>query len=84
MLIDDARTPLIISGSSGADEERDFLGQALELAGTFVRDTDYELDEARSQIILTPAGRSASRRRRGGWEPCGAAWCAARGPCTRP
>ncbi len=57
VLIDEARTPLINSGSSGADEERDFLGQALELAGTFVRDTDYELDEARRQIILTPAGR---------------------------
>ena len=57
VLIDEARTPLIISGSSGAREEREFLEQALDLAGRFVRDTDYELDEARRQILLTPAGR---------------------------
>ena len=57
VLIDEARTPLIISGSSGADEEREFLEQALELAGRFTRDVDFELDEARRQIILTPAGR---------------------------
>jgi preprotein translocase subunit SecA len=58
VLIDEARTPLIISGSSGVREEREFLEQALHLAGDFVRDRDFELDEARRQILLTPSGRS--------------------------
>lgn len=58
VLIDEARTPLIISGSSGVKEEREFLEQALDLAGDFVRDRDFELDEARRQILLTLAGRS--------------------------
>ena len=58
VLIDEARTPLIISGSSGVREEREFLEQALHLAGDFVRDRDFELDEARRQILLTPVGRS--------------------------
>lgn len=57
VLIDEARTPLIISGSSGASEEREFLEQALDLARDFVRDRDFQLDEARRQILLTPAGR---------------------------
>jgi len=58
VLIDEARTPLIISGSSGVKEEREFLEQALDLAGGFVRDRDFQLDEARRHILLTPSGRS--------------------------
>lgn len=57
VLVDEARTPLIISGSSGIREEREFLGQALALAGDFVRDEDFLLDEARRQILLTACGR---------------------------
>ena len=58
VLIDEARTPLIISGSSGVKEEQEFLEEALGLAGDFVRDRDFQLDEARRHILLTPAGRS--------------------------
>lgn len=58
VLIDEARTPLIISGSSGVREEQEFLEQALDLAGGFVRDRDFELDEARRHVLLTPVGRS--------------------------
>jgi len=58
VLIDEARTPLIISGSSGIREEREFLEQALALAGDFVPEEDFRLDQARRQILLTPAGKA--------------------------
>lgn len=57
ILIDEARTPLIISGAAGGDEERRFLQQALDLASELSLDEDYLLDKARRQLRLTDFGR---------------------------
>lgn len=57
ILIDEARTPLIISGTGGGEEERCFLEQALTIAGQLRFDDDYRLDRARRQVLLTEAGR---------------------------
>lgn len=58
ILIDEARTPLIISGSDGGDEEKQFLQQALDLARELVEGEDYRLEPARRQLQLTSAGKS--------------------------
>lgn len=57
ILIDEARTPLIISGSVGADEQQQFLQQALDLATELTEKADYLLDPARRHIRLTDAGK---------------------------
>ncbi|NOQ52344.1 MAG: prepilin peptidase [Desulfuromonadaceae bacterium] len=57
ILIDEARTPLIISGADGGDEERQFLQQALDLAADLSEGEDYVLDSARRQLRLTDVGK---------------------------
>lgn len=57
VLIDEARTPLIISGADGGDEERQFLQQALDLAATLRETEHYILDPARRQLRITEAGK---------------------------
>lgn len=57
ILIDEARTPLIISGSEGGDEEKQFFQQALDLAGSLEKGVDYLLDAAQRQVRLTNHGR---------------------------
>jgi preprotein translocase subunit SecA len=57
VLIDEARTPLILSGVDGGEEERQFLEQALELARKLGVEQDFLLDKARRQLRLTDAGR---------------------------
>ncbi len=57
ILIDEARTPLIISGADGGDEERQFLQQALDLAAELSKGDDYVLDSARRQLRLTDVGK---------------------------
>jgi len=57
ILIDEARTPLIISGGQGGDEEQNFLQQALDLAQQLVASKDYLVDKGRRQISLTDAGK---------------------------
>lgn len=57
VLVDEARTPLIISGVAGAGEERRFLEEALELASQLVAGEDYVLDFGRRQLFLTEAGQ---------------------------
>ncbi|MCK4621110.1 MAG: preprotein translocase subunit SecA [Desulfuromonadales bacterium] len=57
ILIDEARTPLIISGADGGDEERQFLQQALDLAAELIKGEDYVLDSARRQLRLTDVGK---------------------------
>lgn len=57
ILIDEARTPLIISGGEGGNEEREFLEQALDLARTLEQGKDFVLDEARRQVLLTDQGK---------------------------
>ncbi|WP_300666909.1 preprotein translocase subunit SecA [Desulfoluna sp.] len=59
VLIDEARTPLIISGESGGEAEERFLRQGLALARTLVVDQNYLLDVARRTVSLTDSGKEA-------------------------
>lgn len=57
VLVDEARTPLIISGTADIPEEQEFFEQALELAANLQVEDDYVIDAARRQLYLTDAGR---------------------------
>ena len=54
ILIDEARTPLIISSQSGDSE--DFYIKFYQIAKQLKRDTDYEVDEKLKAISLTDVG----------------------------
>ena len=54
ILIDEARTPLVISGQSDQFQESAYYRQALELAMRLERDKDYQL--LREEIKITPMG----------------------------
>ncbi|RKZ35688.1 MAG: hypothetical protein DRQ37_05870, partial [Gammaproteobacteria bacterium] len=56
VLIDEARTPLIISGAGGGKYERHFLEQALEVATRLKDGSDYTTVQAEHRIKLTPDG----------------------------
>ena len=56
ILIDEARTPLIISSASGDSE--DFYVKFYQIAKQLKRDTDYEVDEKLKAITLTDMGIS--------------------------
>jgi preprotein translocase subunit SecA len=56
ILIDEARTPLIISSASGDSE--DFYVKFYQIAKQLKRDTDYEVDEKLRAITLTDVGIS--------------------------
>ncbi|MCK4502056.1 MAG: prepilin peptidase, partial [Desulfuromonadales bacterium] len=62
ILIDEARTPLIISGGTGGDEEQQFLQQALDLATRLDQGDDYLLDADRQQVNLTEVGKQRIER----------------------
>ena len=55
ILIDEARTPLIISGPASQDINR-WFGVFAKLAGTLVRDEDYEVDEKKRTIGVLESG----------------------------
>jgi preprotein translocase subunit SecA len=54
ILIDEARTPLIISSSAGDSE--DFYVKFYQIAKQLKKDTDYEVDEKLRAITLTDVG----------------------------
>jgi preprotein translocase subunit SecA len=54
ILIDEARTPLIISSAAGDSE--DFYTKFYQIAKQLKKDTDYEVDEKLRAITLTDAG----------------------------
>lgn len=54
ILIDEARTPLIISGASDASTDK-YL-QTTKLAGMLKRDIDYNVDEKTQNLTLTTKG----------------------------
>ncbi len=54
ILIDEARTPLIIAGSSEEDTSKYFVIDAL--VPKLVRDVDYKVDEKDRQVMLTDDG----------------------------
>lgn len=56
LLIDESRTPLIISGSVVGREEIQFMQSALAFAGSLVADVDFRIDTATRQIRITEKG----------------------------
>ncbi|CAI5531792.1 unnamed protein product [Closterium sp. Naga37s-1] len=54
ILIDEARTPLIISGPAEKPSERYY--KAAKLANAFVRDVHYTVDEKQKAVLLTEEG----------------------------
>ncbi|MBR0975312.1 MULTISPECIES: preprotein translocase subunit SecA [Bradyrhizobium] len=57
IFIDEARTPLILSSSTGAAEERLQCDQALQFASCLVAGEHYEIDLAERSLALTKEGR---------------------------
>ncbi len=58
ILIDDARTPLIISKQVNNDYEEQVYRQALELSAKLLPDNDYLIDNKRKTLNLTEKGES--------------------------
>jgi preprotein translocase subunit SecA len=54
ILIDEARTPLIISGP--ADEAAQLYYQFASIARTLIRDVDYEVDEEKKSVVPLESG----------------------------
>ncbi len=57
VLIDEARTPLIISRSEEGGDQETFYREALELASGLEPRLDYRIDPARREVELTDAGK---------------------------
>ena len=60
ILIDEARTPLIISGPT--EENTDLYYRVDKLVGNFVVDEDYTVDEKARQVMLTEEGIEKAER----------------------
>lgn len=58
VLIDEARTPLIISGSTDPDTERKRAQQALDLVASLTRDQHFSLRRDGQEIALTDEGKT--------------------------
>ncbi|RLB28966.1 MAG: prepilin peptidase, partial [Deltaproteobacteria bacterium] len=61
ILIDEARTPLILSKSLGSKGERDFLEEAMALSERLEQGADYKIDKASRKIELTDQGKCKLR-----------------------
>jgi preprotein translocase subunit SecA len=57
VMVDEARTPLIISGPSGSDGREMIYRQAVEVAAALTAGRDFTIVERERDIELTPAGR---------------------------
>ncbi|NYS26012.1 prepilin peptidase [Rhodobacteraceae bacterium 2376] len=62
IFIDEARTPLIISGEAAADERLEMAPRALEIARTLRVGADFTLQRNRRRADLTPAGTAQLER----------------------
>ncbi len=75
VLVDEARTPLILSRRETSEEEQEVAGQALAAARGLGEEVDYRVeydaDQGLKRIILTDAGKEHIRRIS---ETLGAAW----------
>ena len=71
VLVDEARTPLVISGATGASGERRVYEQALELAGRLRSGVDFSVEARERTVDLTEAGR---RRLEALARPLGGLW----------
>ncbi|MBD8909161.1 DEAD/DEAH box helicase [Methylorubrum zatmanii] len=58
VLIDEARTPLIISAPAGSQFGPEVLSRAMEIAGQVSTPEDYLIDAAEHRITLTETGRA--------------------------
>ncbi len=67
ILIDEARTPLILAVKAGPVENADELPRALALAATLTPDEDYLIDESRREVRLTRTGRERVIAATTGW-----------------
>jgi preprotein translocase subunit SecA len=71
VLIDEARTPLIISGQVESDFDAETIAAALELAGRLVADEDYFLSLEERRVFLTGGGQALIAKfageRKGAW-----------------
>jgi preprotein translocase subunit SecA len=71
VLIDEARTPLIISGQVESDFDADTIAAALDLAGELAPEQDYFLSLEERRVFLTAAGQARiaafAGERRGAW-----------------
>jgi len=61
VLIDESRTPLIISGTQGNEEEQAFIETGYQLSFELEQDNDFTVDLDRRQIELTEAGTETLR-----------------------
>ncbi len=57
VLIDEARTPLIISGEGGGKYEKQFLKQALEVAADLENRIDFHVNQAERRLKLSQEGK---------------------------
>lgn len=57
VLIDEARTPLIISAAAGSGDDERLAREALSMAGQLVVNVDYRIRRGERRILLTEAGR---------------------------
>lgn len=57
VLVDEARTPLVISGEAKGEISAEAAQEALELAATLEAGTDYHMLSEQKRIVLTDAGR---------------------------
>jgi preprotein translocase subunit SecA len=57
VLVDEARTPLIISGQGPAGLEREMYRVALEVAGRLERERHFRIERQERRLDLTDAGR---------------------------
>ncbi|HEU5283342.1 MAG TPA: preprotein translocase subunit SecA [Burkholderiales bacterium] len=57
VLIDEARTPLVISGAGDSAPEREMYETALELAGRLEAGADFRMDPKERHLELTDRGR---------------------------
>ena len=71
MLIDEAVTPLIISGDAPNDEQVDAYKQAAEIAAELRPFKDYKVEHRYREITLTDAGHDKSAALA---EPLGGIW----------
>jgi preprotein translocase subunit SecA len=62
VLVDEARTPLIISAPSGSGDEERVALQGIELAKQLVEDEDFLLDIGERKIVLTDTGQRRLER----------------------
>ena len=61
VLIDEARTPLIISRATGSDKERAFMEQAMALAEKLTPGLDYTVEDLSRKVKLTERCRHRIR-----------------------